>query len=132
MENITLRSHHRMARKVADGIWQIFIFVLLAFSLIAFASDVSAAQINYVPNGITVDADPGQAVMVPVSVSLSATTLPNYYASFGLVPSGGTLDQSWISRTYVSLNSWYKTRQVFLRVSPPVDAAAGSYSVVLS
>ena len=93
---------------------------------------MSAAQINYIPNGITIDAEPGEAVIVPVSVSLSATTLPNYYASFGLVPNGGTLDQSWISRTYVSLNSWYRTRQVFLRVSPPVDAAAGSYSVVLS
>ena len=84
---------------------------------------VQAAQISFAPNGLTVKVAPGETVAVPIAVSLEDTSLPNSYASFGLAHVGGSLDRNWInSQVYMSLNSWYKTRQAVLQVKVPAGA----------
>ena len=119
-------------RSFCDGAWQVFVLSLLAFALLLYASDVQAAQIDFSPDGLTVNVAPGETVTIPVTVSLTETTLPNSYASFGLAYAGGTLDRSWLnSQVYVSLNSWYKIRQVMLRLRVPADAQGGLYKAVL-
>jgi len=108
-------------------------FLILALALLVLVSEAHSATISFDPNGKVVDVAPGQVVAVPVSVSLNGTTLPNYYASFGVIYSGGTLNRSWMSGGgYVTLNSWYKSRDIMLQIKPPVDAAAGSYTLTFS
>ena len=116
-------------RRVGGMKWLFLVFVL---PLCVSAVEASAAQITFEPNGITVSAAPGEVVSVPVSVSLSETSLSNSYASFSLAFAGGTLDPAWINRqAYISLNSWYKTRQVVLQIRPPENAKGGVYSATL-
>lgn len=125
-------QHGNKFKSFCEGAWQLFVLSLLAFSLLFYAAEVDAAQISFEPNEITVNVAPGEMVSVPVSVSLQDTALPNSYASFGLAHVGGSLNRSWINnQVYVSLNSWYKTRQVVLRVRVPENAEGGVYTGLL-
>lgn len=119
-------------RRVFEGAWQLFVLVLLAFSLLFYAAEVQAAKISFEPGSLEVAVAPGEMVSVPVSVSLSDTALPNSYASFGLAYVGGSLDRSWLNnQVYISLNSWYKTRQAILRLRIPENAQGGQYKGTL-
>lgn len=132
MKSIPTGYHDDKFKSFCDGLWHVFVLSLLAFSLLCFATEVQAAQITFSPNGLTVNAAPGEKVSVPVSVSLEDTSLQNAYASFGLAYVGGTLDRTWINNhIYISLNSWYKTRQAILRLNVPADAQGGLYTGVL-
>lgn len=123
------QSHKGDRRLIAN----LYPFVILALALLVLVSEANSATISFDPNGTVINVAPGQVVTVPVSVSLTGTTLPNYYASFGVIYSGGTLDRRWMSGGgYVALNSWYKSREIMLQIKPPVDAAAGSYSLTFS
>lgn len=122
-------QHGNKFKSFCEGVWQLFVLSLLAFSLLFYAAEVDAAQISFEPSEITVKVAPGDIVSVPVAVSLQDTALPNSYASFGLAHAGGSLNRSWINnQVYVSLNSWYKTRQVVLRVRIPENAEGGVYT----
>lgn len=124
--------HDNRLKSFCDGAWQLFVLSLLAFTLIFFASEVQAAKIKFSPGALNVTAEPGEMVLLPVKVSLEETSLANSYASFGLDYAGGSLNSSWLnSRVYTSLNSWYKSRQVMLRLRIPEDAETGVYEGVL-
>ena len=132
MKTFTDGRHENRFKSFCDGAWQMFVLSLLAFTLIFFASEVQAARIAFSPGELTVTAEPGEMVALPVTVSLEETSLPNSYASFGLTYTGGTLNRSWLnSQVYTSLNSWYKSRQVILRLMIPENAESGSYQGVL-
>ena len=112
--------------------WVKWLSLVFVMTLCVAAGKSNAAQISFEPNGITINAAPGEVVSVPFSVSLTETSLPNSYASFNLAPVGGTLEPAWInSQGYISLNSWYKTRQAVLQIRPPADAKGGVYSTTL-
>jgi hypothetical protein len=105
-----------------------FLLALFALFFLFNVAEVKAAQITFAPNGATISATPGETVSVPVVVTLSGTSLPNAYASFSLAQTGGNLSRSWINgQAYLSLNSWYKTRQTVLRINVPAEAAGGLY-----
>ncbi len=132
MRSIPAGHHDKRVKLFCDGVWQLFVLSLLALSLLCFATEIQAAQITFAPNGLTVHVAPGETVAVPIAVSLENTSLPNSYASFGLAHVGGSLDRNWInSQIYISLNSWYKTRQAVLQVKVPADAQGGVYRGVL-
>ena len=132
MRSIQVGHDDNRAKNFYEGAWQLFVLALLAFSLLFFATEVQAAQISFAPNGLTVNVAPGETVSVPITVSLENTSLPNSYASFGLAHVGGSLDRNWINnQIYMSLNSWYKTRQAVLQIKVPADAQGGSYNGIL-
>lgn len=132
MKSIQADHDDNRGKSFCEGAWQVFVLSLLAFFLLCFAAEIHAAQITFAPNGLTVNVAPGETVAVPITVSLENTSSPNSYASFGLAHVGGNLDRSWISnQIYMSLNSWYKTRQAVLRIQVPVDAQGGLYRGVL-
>ena len=132
MKSIQAGHDVNRAKSFYEGVWQLFVLSLLAFSLLCFATKVQAAQISFAPNGLTVNVAPGETVSVPITVSLENTSLPNSYASFGLAHVGGSLDRNWInSQIYMSLNPWYKTRQAVLQIKVPADAQGGSYNGIL-
>ena len=132
MKSIQVAHDDNKAKSFYEGVWQLFVLSLLAFSLLCFATEVQAAQISFAPNGLTVNVAQGETVSVPIAVSLENTSLPNAYASFGLSNVGGSLDRNWInSQIYMSLNSWYKTRQAVLQIKVPADAQDGIYSGIL-
>ena len=132
MKSIQVGHDDNKAKIFYEGVWQLFVLSLLAFSLLCFATEVQAAQISFAPNGLTVNVAQGETVSVPIAVSLENTSLPNTYASFGLAHVGGSLDRNWINnQVYISLNSWYKTRQTVLQIKVPADAQDGIYSGIL-
>ena len=132
MKSIQVGHVDNKAKNFYEGVWQLFVLSLLAFSLLCFATEVQAAQISFAPNGLTVNVAQGETVSVPIAVSLENTSLPNSYASFELAHVGGSLDRNWInSGVYMSLNSWYKTRQAVLQIKVPADAQGGSYNGIL-
>jgi hypothetical protein len=132
MKSIQAGHNDNRAKNLCEGIWQVFVLSLLAFSLLCFATEIQAAHITFAPNGLTVNVAPGETVAVPITVSLENTSLPNSYASFGLAHVGGSLDRNWInSQIYLSLSSWYKTRQAVLQVRVPAEAQGGIYTGVL-
>ena len=119
-------------KKLFDGLWQALVLSLLAFTLLCFSTESHSAQITFAQNSLTVKVAPGETVAVPITVSLEDTSLPNTYASFGLAHVGGSLDRNWINnQIYMSLNSWYKTRQAVLQIKVPADAQDGIYSGIL-
>lgn len=119
-------------KRLSNGLWQAFVLLLLAFSLLILSNEAHSAEITFSPNGLTVNVAPGETVAVPITVSLVNTSLANAYASFGLAHVGGSLDRNWISnQIYMSLNSLYKTRQAVLQVKVPGDAQGGLYQGVL-
>jgi hypothetical protein len=125
-------GHDNRVKSLSDSLWQALVLSLLAVTLLCFSTESHSAQITFAPNGLTVNVAPGEAVAVPITVSLENTSLPNTYASFGLAHAGGSLDRSWINtQIYMSLNSWYKTRQAVLQVKVPADAQGGSYKGIL-
>ena len=132
MKSIQVGHDDNKAKSFYEGVWQLFVLSLLAFSLLCFATEVQAAQISFAPNDLTVNVAQGETVSVPIAVSLEKTSLPNSYASFGLAHVGGSLDRNWInSQVYISLNSWYKTRQAVLQIKVPADAQDGTYRGIL-
>ena len=111
--------------------WTMSLLLLLVLPLFLMATEAGAAKISFEPNELTATVAPGEAVIVPVTVSLADTTVPNSYASFSLSHVDGTLDPAWINgQVYVSLNSWYKTRQVPFQVKVPANAKGGKYKSV--
>lgn len=133
MKSMQEGSHGDKFRNLCEGVWQLLVLSLLAFTLVFFASEVKAAQLSFEPAELTVSVAPGERVAVPVSVSLQDTSLPNSYASFGLSYTGGSLDRAWVnSQVYISLNSWYKTRQFLLHIQVPPTAEGGVYTGVLN
>lgn len=107
------------------------LLLLLVLPLFLMATEAGAAKISFEPNELTATLAPGETVIVPVTVSLADTTAPNSYASFSLSHVDGTLDPAWINgQVYVSLNSWYKTRQVPFQVKVPANAKGGKYKSV--
>jgi hypothetical protein len=107
------------------------LLLLLVLPLFLMATEAGAAKITFEPSELTATLAPGEAVIVPVTVSLADTTAPNSYASFRLSHVDGTLDPAWINgQVYVSLNSWYKTRQVPFQVKVPANAKGGKYKSV--
>lgn len=119
-------------KRLSDCLWQAFVLLLLAFSLLCFSTESQSAEITFSPNGLTVNAAPGETVAVPITVSLENASLANTYASFSLAHVGGSLDRTWInSQVYMSLNSWYKTRQAVLQVKVPANAQGGTYQGIL-
>jgi len=113
------------------GFWAMSLLLLLVLPLFILATDAGAAKITFKPNELSATVAPGDIVTVPVAVSLAETTAPNSYASFSLSRVDGTLDPAWInSQVYVSLNSWYKTRQVPFQVKVPADAKGGEYKSI--
>jgi len=132
MKSILIGHNGDKLQKLSDGLWQAFVLLLLAFSLVCFSSKGHSAEITFSPNELTVNVAPGETVAVPIAVALENTSLANSYASFSLAHVGGSLDRNWInSQIYISLNSWYKTRQAVLQVKVPVDAQGGIYQGVL-
>jgi len=111
--------------------WSTSLLLLLILPLFLMATEAGAAKITFEPNELSATVAPGEFVTVPVAVSLADTTTPSSYASFSLSRVDGTLEPAWInSQIYVSLNSWYKTRQVPFQVKVPVDAKKGKYKSV--
>jgi len=132
MKSIPASPRDNRVKGLSDGLWQALVLSLLALTLLCFSTESHSAQITFAQNGLTVNVAPGETVAVPITVSLEDTSLPNSYASFGLAHVGGTLDRNWInSQIYMSLNSWYKTRQAVLQVKVPADAQGGSYKGIL-
>ena len=132
MKSISASPRDNKVKGLSDGLWQVLVLSLLALTLLCFSTESHSAQITFAQNGLTVNVAPGKTVAVPITVSLEDTSLPNTYASFGLAHVGGTLDRNWInSQIYMSLNSWYKTRQAVLQVKVPADAQGGSYKGIL-
>ena len=132
MKLIPASPRDNRVKGLSDGLWQALVLSLLALTLLCFSTESHSAQITFAQNGLTVNVAPGETVAVPITVSLEDTSLPNSYASFGLAHVGGTLDRSWINnQIYMSLNSWYKTRQAVLQVKVPADAQGGSYKGIL-
>jgi len=104
------------------------LLMLLVLPLWLFTVESEAARITFEPNDLTVTAAPGDVVTVPVNVSLADTSLQNAYASFSLSQINGNLDRTWInSQIYISLNSWYKSRQAMFQLRIPKDAQQGTY-----
>ncbi len=132
MKSIPASPRDNRVKGLSDGLWHALVLSLLAFTLLCFSTESHSAQITFAQNGLTVNVAPGETVAVPITVSLEDTSLPNTYASFGLAHVGGTLDRNWInSQIYMSLNSWYKTRQAVLQVKVPADAQGGIYKGIL-
>ncbi len=132
MKSIPAGHNGDSFKRFSDYLWQALVLLLLAFSLLGFSTESHAAEITFAPNGLTVNVMPGETVAVPITVSLENTSLSNSYASFGLAHVGGSLDRNWINnQIYVSLNSWYKTRQAILQVKVPADAKGGIYKGIL-
>ena len=132
MKSIPASPRDNRVKGLSDGLWHALVLSLLAFTLLCFSTESHSAQITFAQNGLTVNVAPGKTVAVPITVSLEDTSLPNTYASFGLAHVGGTLDRNWInSQIYMSLNSWYKTRQAVLQVKVPADAQGGIYKGIL-
>jgi len=132
MKLIPASPRDNRVKGLSDGLWQALVLSLLALTLLCFSTESHSAQITFAQNGLTVNVAPGETVAVPITVSLEDTSLPNSYASFGLAHVGGTLDRSWINnQIYMSLNSWYKTRQAVLQVKVPAGAQGGNYKGIL-
>jgi len=132
MKLIPASPRDNRVKGLSDGLWQALVLSLLALTLLCFSTESHSAQITFAQNGLTVNVAPGETVAVPITVALEDTSLPNSYASFGLAHVGGTLDRSWINnQIYMSLNSWYKTRQAVLQVKVPADAQGGIYKGIL-
>ena len=132
MKSIPASPRDNRVKGLSDGLWQALVLSLLALTLLCFSTESHSAQITFAQNGLTVNVAPGETVAVPITVSLEDTSLPNTYASFGLAHVGGTLDRSWINnQIYMSLNSWYKTRQAVLQVKVPAGAQGGNYKGIL-
>ena len=132
MKSTPVGPYDNRVKKLFDGLWQALVLSLLAFTLLCFSTESHSAQITFAQNGLTVKVAPGETVAVPITVSLEDTSLPNTYASFGLAHVGGSLDRNWINnQIYMSLNSWYKTRQAVLQVKVPTGAQRGIYTGVL-
>jgi len=132
MKSIPASPRDNRVKGLSDGLWQALVLSLLALTLLCFSTESHSAQITFAQNGLTVNVAPGETVAVPITVSLEDTSLPNSYASFGLAHVGGTLDRSWINnQIYMSLNSWYKTRQAVLQVKVPAGAQGGNYKGIL-
>jgi hypothetical protein len=132
MKSTPVCHDENRAKRLSDGLWQALVLSLLAVTLLCFSTESHSAQITFAPNGLTVNVAPGETVKVPIKVSLEDTSLPNTYASFGLAYVGGSLDRSWINaQIFMSLNSWYKTRQAVLQIKVPADAQSGTYTGVL-
>ena len=132
MKSIPASPRDNRVKGLSDGLWQALVLSLLALTLLCFSTESHSAQITFAQNGLTVNVAPGETVAVPITVSLEDTSLPDSYASFGLAHVGGTLDRSWINnQIYMSLNSWYKTRQAVLQVKVPADAQGGLYKGIL-
>ena len=113
------------------ALWTISLLLLMVLPLSLVVTDADAAKITFAPNELTAIVAPGEVVVVPVAVSLADTNAPNSYASFSLSRIDGTLDPKWINnQVYVSLNSWYKTRQVPFQVKVPAKAKGGKYTSV--
>ena len=114
-----------------QALWTMSFLLLLVLPLFLMATEAGAAKISFEPNELNATVAPGEVVTVPVAVTLDDTTAPNSYASFSLSRVDGTLDPKWINgQLYVSLNSWYKTRQVPFLVKVPADAKGGKYKSV--
>lgn len=114
-----------------QALWTMSLLLLLVLPLFLMATEAGAAKISFEPNELNATVAPGEVVTVPVAVTLDDTTAPNSYASFSLSRVDGTLDPKWINgQLYVSLNSWYKTRQVPFLVKVPADAKGGKYKSV--
>ena len=132
MKSTPVGHDENRAKRLSDGLWQALVLSLLAVTLLCFSTESHSAQITFAQNGLTVNVAPGETVAVPITVSLENTSLPNTYASFGLAHVGGSLDRNWINnQIYMSLNSWYKTRQAVLQVKVPADAQGGIYKGIL-
>ena len=132
MKSTPVGPYDNRVKKLFDGLWQALVLSLLAFTLLCFSTESHSAQITFAQNGLTVKVAPGETVAVPITVSLEDTSLPNTYASFGLAHVGGSLDRNWINnQIYMSLNSWYKTRQAVLQVKVPTGAQRGIYTGLL-
>ena len=132
MKSIPASPRDNRVKGLSDGLWHALVLSLLAFTLLCLSTESHSAQIIFAQNGLTVNVAPGETVAVPITVSLEDTSLPKPYASFGLAHVGGTLDRNWInSQIYMSLNSWYKTRQAVLQVKVPADAQGGIYKGIL-
>lgn len=132
MKSILAGHNDNRVKSFCEGAWQVFVLVLLAFSLLCFATEVRAAEIKFTPNVLTVTAAPGETVAVPIKVSLEEAALPNAFASFGIAWVDGSLNRNWINgQVNMSLNSWFKTRQAVLQVKIPADAKGGVYRGVL-
>ena len=105
--------------------------LLLVLAFCSVAIETQAAKITFAPDKVLVTAAPGEAVAVPVSVSLMETTTSDSYASFTLSHVDGTLDPAWMkSRIPVSLNAVSNTRQVLFQISVPAEAPGGQYTSV--
>jgi len=114
-----------------QALWTMSLLLLLVLPLFLMATEAGAAKISFEPNELNATVAPGEVVTVPVAVTLDDTTAPNSYASFSLSRVDGTLDPKWINgQLYVSLNSWYKTRQVPFLVKVPANAKGGKYKSV--
>ena len=114
-----------------QSLWAISLCLLLVLPLFLTATEAGAAKITFEPNELTATLAPGEAVIVPVIVSLADTTAPNSYASFSLSHVDGTLDRAWINnQVYVSLNSTNNMRKVPFQVKVPANAKGGKYKSV--
>ncbi len=132
MKSTPVGHDENKAQRLSEGLWQALVLSLLAFMLLCFSTESHSAQITFAQNGLTVNVAPGETVAVPITVSLENTSLTNTYANFGLAYVGGSLDRNWINnQIYISLNSWYKTRQAVLQLKVPADAQAGIYKAIL-
>lgn len=109
----------------------ICVWLLLLLPLSLLATSAEAAKITFAPNELKAVVAPGEAVVVPVLVSLADTTAPNSYASFSLSRVDGPLDLTSINNgSYVSLNSSYKSRQVAFQIKVPANTKGGKYTNV--
>jgi len=107
--------------------------ILFVMPFLLGVTSIEAAQLIFEPNGVSVNADPGEVVTVPLSVTLSGDLSQNSYASFNLAQVGGNLNPGWIgSSLSFSLNSWYMTRQSILKIRVPDTADGGLYRGVFS
>jgi len=132
MKSTPVGPYDNRVKKLFDCLWQALVLSLLAFTLLCFSTESHSAQITFAQNSLTVKVAPGETVAVPITVSLEDTSSPNTYASFGLAHVGGSLDRNWINnQIYMSLNSWYKTRQAVLQVKVPTGAQRGIYKGIL-
>jgi hypothetical protein len=126
MKSIQVGHDDNKAKSFYEGVWQLFVLSLLAFTLLCFSTESHSAQITFAQNGLTVKVAPGETVAVPITVSLEDTSLPNTYASFGVkVPTGAQRGfYTGVLKT-VYLRSNESVEPAELKINVDVDSLVG-------
>ena len=137
MKSSGLNYHNKKIKGLIHSLgcsnWNKCLMVLLAMQLLLGTANIEAAQIIFEPNGVSVNAAPGEVVSLPMSVTLSGVSGLNSFAKFNLTQIDGNLNQGWISSSLLfSLSSWYMTRSTVLKISVPTTANGGHYTGVFS